>query len=206
MTITNVGSITYIPPRNAPTLFEIGIPDRTAAEFHNGDVYRHWGLYDIFDEQFPKSVNYAVGQWRQSPSQWRSDWNYAHVPSNGSHRDWTITFDVDQISTIGPNGYIRIAFASVVHCQLAIQLNGTPIQSIEDLNENDTAVYRDGIHGIYQTRSRTFSTKLLIGKGNRFVLTNQCTSRLDGIMYDYIRVELDGYQPTPPSAVAFIAQ
>jgi len=29
----NVHDIVYQPPRNGPTLWEIGIPDRTAAEF-----------------------------------------------------------------------------------------------------------------------------------------------------------------------------
>lgn len=29
----DVGSLVYEPPRDGPTLWEIGIPDRTAAEF-----------------------------------------------------------------------------------------------------------------------------------------------------------------------------
>lgn len=29
----SLGQITYAPPRNGPTLWEIGTPDRTAAEF-----------------------------------------------------------------------------------------------------------------------------------------------------------------------------
>lgn len=29
----NLGDLVYNPPRNGPTLWEIGIPDRTAAEF-----------------------------------------------------------------------------------------------------------------------------------------------------------------------------
>lgn len=33
----NVGPIVYDPPRNGPTLWEIGVPDRTAAEFNIPD-------------------------------------------------------------------------------------------------------------------------------------------------------------------------
>lgn len=33
----NVGPIVYEPPRNGPTLWEIGVPDRTAAEFYIPD-------------------------------------------------------------------------------------------------------------------------------------------------------------------------
>jgi len=35
----NLGSLVYNPPRNGPTLWEIGIPDRSAAEFHVPDPY-----------------------------------------------------------------------------------------------------------------------------------------------------------------------
>lgn len=35
----NLGSLVYKPPRNGPTLWEIGIPDRSAAEFYVPDVY-----------------------------------------------------------------------------------------------------------------------------------------------------------------------
>lgn len=29
-----IGNLVYAPPRNGPTVWEIGIPDRTAAEFY----------------------------------------------------------------------------------------------------------------------------------------------------------------------------
>lgn len=32
-----VGEIVYKPPRDGPTLWEIGVPDRTAAEFYAPD-------------------------------------------------------------------------------------------------------------------------------------------------------------------------
>lgn len=33
-----MGSLVYEPPRSGPTLWEIGIPDRTAAEFYVPDA------------------------------------------------------------------------------------------------------------------------------------------------------------------------
>lgn len=33
----NVGPLVYQPPRSGPTLWEIGVPDRTAAEFNIPD-------------------------------------------------------------------------------------------------------------------------------------------------------------------------
>lgn len=35
----SVGPIVYEPPRNGPTLWEIGVPDRTAGEFYIPDPY-----------------------------------------------------------------------------------------------------------------------------------------------------------------------
>lgn len=35
----NLGVLVYEPPRNGPTLWEIGIPDRSAAEFFVPDPY-----------------------------------------------------------------------------------------------------------------------------------------------------------------------
>lgn len=33
----SLGNLVFVPPRNGPTLWEIGIPDRTAAEFYIPD-------------------------------------------------------------------------------------------------------------------------------------------------------------------------
>ena len=33
----SLGNLVFTPPRNGPTLWEIGIPDRTAAEFYIPD-------------------------------------------------------------------------------------------------------------------------------------------------------------------------
>jgi rhamnogalacturonan endolyase len=37
--IINLNSLVYNPPRNGPTIWEIGIPDRSASEFHVPDPY-----------------------------------------------------------------------------------------------------------------------------------------------------------------------
>jgi rhamnogalacturonan endolyase len=34
----NLGDLVFLPPRSGPTLWEIGVPDRTAAEFFVPDV------------------------------------------------------------------------------------------------------------------------------------------------------------------------
>ncbi|KAJ1382159.1 Rhamnogalacturonate lyase [Sesbania bispinosa] len=56
----NLGSLVYSPPRNGPTLWEIGIPDRSAAEFYVPDPYpalmnkfRQYGLWERYTDMYP---------------------------------------------------------------------------------------------------------------------------------------------------------
>lgn len=59
----NLDSLVYRPPRNGPTLWEIGIPDRSAAEFYVPNPYPKLmnNLYkkDIRDKLAPEpNFNY----------------------------------------------------------------------------------------------------------------------------------------------------
>src|SRR6185312_4326496 len=45
-----LGSLEWKPVRHGTQLLEIGIPNRSAAEFRHGDHYWQWGLYN----EYPK--------------------------------------------------------------------------------------------------------------------------------------------------------
>ncbi|RLN29135.1 rhamnogalacturonate lyase-like isoform X1 [Panicum miliaceum] len=98
----NLGELVFSPPRSGPTLWEIGVPDRTAAEFFVPDVdprfanrlfltrttlidlfadlislhrYRQYGLWERYAELYPDSDPvFTVGQ-----SDHSKDWFFAHV-------------------------------------------------------------------------------------------------------------------------------
>ncbi|CAJ1931230.1 unnamed protein product [Sphenostylis stenocarpa] len=89
----NLDSLVYNPPRNGPTLWEIGIPDRSAAEFYvpdpnpelrnklytnlGPDKFRQYGLWARYNELYPKSdLIYTVGV-----SDYHKDWFYAQALS-----------------------------------------------------------------------------------------------------------------------------
>jgi rhamnogalacturonan endolyase len=192
----NLGKIEYQTPRFAPTLFEIGYPNRRADEYYHGDNFRQWGLYDLFPTDFPNSIQYYVNStWRQSPSQWRNDWNYAHVPVDNKSINWTIYFDVPAQNTkFGPKGYIFIAKSGACHCNLLITVNNVFIGTIA-FKDNDNSVYRDSIYGINELHSTSFASSILVPKGNKMIFGITCKARLQGIMYDYVRMELDNFQP-----------
>ncbi|CAI0405334.1 unnamed protein product [Linum tenue] len=89
---TDLGAIVYHPPRNGPTLWEIGVPDRTASEFFIpdpkpfltnklythilSDKFRQYGLWDRYTELYPHhDLVYRIGN-----SKCHQDWFFAHVP------------------------------------------------------------------------------------------------------------------------------
>ncbi|KAK4387671.1 hypothetical protein Sango_2373700 [Sesamum angolense] len=86
----DMGELVYEPPRDGPTLWEIGIPDRSAREFYipnpdaryinklyvnHPDRFRQYGLWERYSELYPKGdLVYTVGE-----SNYTTDWFFAHV-------------------------------------------------------------------------------------------------------------------------------
>ncbi|MCD7456963.1 hypothetical protein HAX54_033730 [Datura stramonium] len=87
----NLGQILFEAPRNGPNIWEIGFPDRTAAEFFIPDPlpglqnylyinstvhkFRQYGLWDRYTDLYPNGdLVYKVGV-----SDFRKDWFFAHV-------------------------------------------------------------------------------------------------------------------------------
>ncbi|CAN6584240.1 unnamed protein product [Malus baccata var. baccata] len=87
----DVDDIVYEPPRDGPTLWEIGIPDRSAAEFYvpdpnpmyinklyvnHPDRFRQYGLWERYQELYPdEDLIYSIGT-----SDYTKDWFFAQVP------------------------------------------------------------------------------------------------------------------------------
>nr|DAD23059.1 TPA_asm: hypothetical protein HUJ06_024522 [Nelumbo nucifera] len=72
----DLGTLVHESPRDAPTLWEIGVPDRSAAEFFipnldsryvnplyiNQDRFRQYGLWDKYGLMYPyQYLAYTVG-------------------------------------------------------------------------------------------------------------------------------------------------
>ncbi|XP_066393217.1 uncharacterized protein [Miscanthus floridulus] len=89
--IVDLGDLVFEPPRSGPTLWEIGVPDRTAAEFYIPDAdpkyssrlfltkdrYRQYGLWERYAAMYPVTngdLVFTVGKSNHS-----RDWFFAHV-------------------------------------------------------------------------------------------------------------------------------
>ncbi|KAL2498987.1 Rhamnogalacturonate lyase family protein [Abeliophyllum distichum] len=203
-----LGSLVYDPPRNGPTLWEIGIPDRTAAEYfvpdpnptlmnqlyvNHGEKFRQYGLWDRYTELYPlQDLVYTVGV-----SNYQTDWYFAQVNRNTGNKiyvptTWKILFDLDNIDEQG-NYTLQLALASATDAELQVRMNdpSTEIPHFSTgLIGKDNAIARHGIHGLYWLYSVSVPGSLLLTGTNIVFLTqSRGASPWKGIMYDYIRLE-----------------
>ncbi|XP_019237627.1 PREDICTED: probable rhamnogalacturonate lyase B isoform X3 [Nicotiana attenuata] len=205
----DVGELVYEPPRSGPTLWEIGIPDRSAAEFYIPDPnpqyinklylnqpahrFRQYGLWERYADLYPdQDLVYIVGS-----SDYRKDWFYAQVTRRVGDRafepiTWQIIFSLDSIHQTG-NYTLRIALSSATQSILEVRVNdaeANPPHFSSGLIGSDNAVARHGIHGLYWLFNVEVAAGQLI-QGQNIIYLKQAwsVSALHGIMYDYIRLE-----------------
>ncbi|XP_075089667.1 uncharacterized protein LOC107815910 [Nicotiana tabacum] len=211
---TRLQTLMYNPPRNGPTLWEIGIPDRTAAEFfipnpqpklqnqlyieHYAEKFRQYGLWDRYTELYPNDdLIYTVGS-----SNYQTDWFFAHVnrytfndEGNKTYipTTWQIAFDLQEVEK--PSNYtLQLALASTNEAELQIRVNDQDADHVPNFTTGligkDNAIARHGIHGLYWLYSidvpgSVFAT----GKNVIFLKQSRGSSPWSGLMYDYIRLE-----------------
>jgi rhamnogalacturonan endolyase len=183
----NLGQLIWKPVRYGRQLWDIGIPNRSAEEFRHGDHYWQWGLYQLYPQEFPNDVNFVVGN-----SDWRRDWNYAQPPRPDGKGGWTSTtwriqFDMAQI----PQGTatLRLAICGARGGPVDVSVNGHSIGSTGELPESGV-MHRDGIRGTEIERNLRFNANLLIAGKNVIELKKNAHSWVDGVLYDYVRLEV----------------
>ncbi|GMY07750.1 rhamnogalacturonate lyase B-like [Fagus crenata] len=199
--------LVFEPPRDGPTLWEIGIPDRSAAEFYipdpdpkyinklyvnHPDRYRQYGLWERYAELYPDGdLVYTVGV-----SDYKKDWFFAQVTRKVGDdtyegTTWQINFKLDQMDTTG-SYTLRLALATAHVSELQVRVNdpktSPPLFSTGVIGHDNT-IARHGIHGLYRLYSVEVPSTLLVDGNNTIFLTHIGTDALQGIMYDYIRFE-----------------
>ncbi|KAL6184532.1 hypothetical protein ACLB2K_045933 [Fragaria x ananassa] len=208
-----MGELVYEPPRDGPTLWEIGIPDRSAAEFYvpdpnskyinslfvnHPDRFRQYGLWDRYTELYPDAdLVYTVGV-----SDYSKDWFFAQVTrKKGDNKyqgtTWQIKFKLDDVDQNGTYK-LRVAIASATLSELQVRVNNpkaNPPLFTSGLIGKDNSIARHGIHGLYWLYKVDIPNSQLVQGDNTIFLTQpRSTGPFQGIMYDYIRLE------GPPSA------
>lgn len=199
--------LVYEPPRNGPTLWEIGIPDRTAAEFYvpdpnptlinplyknHPDKFRQYGLWNRYTDLFPNGdLIFTVGV-----SDYRSNWFFAQLNRNVGKETykgttWQIVFELKNLIS-SANYTLQLALASASNMELQVRFNDQSSKPAftTGLIGRDNAIARHGIHGLYWFYSINVpSTLLLHGKNVIYLTQTRATDAFQGLMYDYIRLE-----------------
>lgn len=183
----SIGEIRWKPDRAGPTLWEIGIPDRSAAEFRNGDRYWEWGNYLKFKSDFPKGVNYVVGE-----SDWTKDWHLCQpldLSPDGTvlgASTWTVRFPLERIPAHGARLRVSIC-GSRDGAMLRLRMNGSEIGGFP-LPENGT-MHRDSHRGAWFELPFDISADKLREGENVLEFRLHGRAWHQGVLYDYIRME-----------------
>lgn len=195
----SLGALEWHPVRHGRQIWEIGVPDRTAREFFHGDDYWHWGLYLDYPKEFPSDVNFIIGK-----SDWRKDWNFCQVPRNedgtrGSGTTWSVTFGLPS----APHGKatLRLAFAGASARNVQVTVNEQSAGNTGPLPDTGT-IRRDAIRGYWFEREVPFDATLLKDGKNVLKLTIPAGGVMNGVEYDYLRLELDENASAPKSEQA----
>ncbi|XP_059624760.1 probable rhamnogalacturonate lyase B isoform X4 [Cornus florida] len=203
-----LGDLIYYPLRSGPTLWEIGVPDRTAAEFYvpdpastlmnrlynnHTDKFRQYGLWDRYTDLYPNNdLIYTVGV-----SDYKKDWFFAHVNRNLGNKTyvsttWQIVFDLKNVNPMGTYT-LRLALASATMAELQVRLNDPKVARpnfTTGLIGRENAIARHGIHGLYRLYNVDISgSKLSNGRNIIFLTQSRGSGPFMGVMYDYIRFE-----------------
>ena len=190
----SLGKLSWQPVRFGKQLWDIGIPNRNGSEFFKGDDYFHWGWYLEYPKLFPNDVNYVIGK-----SDFRKDWFFEQVPHNenptnttgtgqGRSTTWTISFNLPT----APHGKatLRLAICGVGTRTLTATVNDHSLGNVSNLVYNAT-IGRDGIGGYWMEHNLPFDASLMKAGTNSLKLTIPAGSLTSGILYDYLRLELD---------------
>ena len=197
-----LGDVVWSPTRTAPTIWEIGIPDRSAKEFKHGTDWwtsntypnTNWAKFMDYTIDFPNDVNFTIGQ-----SNIATDWNFVQNYDNtiqAATPNWQVNFNLTTVPTVGSTAAIYTAFAAAYNSALIVKVNGTLITSSTGAyppNQSDAKI-RKGIHGAFGDLRLTFAANLLKAGSNviNFTIRNTGGATVGDIMYDYVRLEASG--------------
>ena len=196
----NLGRIAWTPIRRGRQVWEIGTPNRDAREFFYGDRFFLQDLAGQYPKLFPNDVTFRIGQ--SDPAK---DWFFQHTPrledgqasgyrdffgysGRGRETPYRIVFNIPRAGK--GRATLRIATSGTGSATtLGVTVNGKPAGSLP--------LPGDGVMTRHQMSARwyefevPFDGSLLQAGENALVLTVPAGPLTSGVIYDYLRLELD---------------
>lgn len=194
-----LGTLEWKPLRYGEQVWEIGVPNRNASEFFKAEEHRDPEISLKYAQLFPNDISFEIGK-----SDWSKDWFFQHVPHNtdpdakvlpffgiraiGKATPYEIVFDMDK--AVEGEAVLRLAMCATSVRALDINVNGKQAGSFPLKQTGDNVIVRHGSHGIWYETSFAFDAALLKAGRNSLTITLPEGSINNGVMYDYLRLEL----------------
>ncbi|MBI5766173.1 MAG: lyase [Verrucomicrobia bacterium] len=195
----DLGQLQWTPVRRGRPLWEVGIPNRNGSEFAGAEKFWVPEKPLEYATRFPHDVNFVIGQ--SDPAK---DWWFQHVPHNedpsaksrpffgittpGRATPFKISFDLP--AAVRGTAVLRVAVAGSNTREVAVSVNGADVGKIDRLPA-EGVITRHSIQGLWNEREVTFDARLLKPGANSLVLTVPAGPVNNGVIYDYLRLELD---------------
>jgi rhamnogalacturonan endolyase len=196
----DLGRLTWTPVRRGRQIWEIGTPNRTATEFFYGDRFFLTALAEEYPKLFPNDVTFRIGQ--SDPAK---DWFFQHTPhleagqasgyrdffgysGRGRATPYRILFTLPKAGK--GRATLRIATSGTGSATtLGVTVNGKPAGSLP--LPGDGVMTRHQISARWYEFEVPFDAALLQAGENSLVITVPEGSLNSGVIYDYLRLELD---------------
>jgi rhamnogalacturonan endolyase len=199
----DLGELVWVPERRGVQIWEIGTPNRTATEFVGGDRFFEPDIALLYASSFPGDVTFTIGESRAS-----ADWFFAHLPHpvasdagvdsvrgasiDGRATPFTIRFTLDAPPT--GTATLRLAISGTGTRSITVDANGEALGSIM-LGSGDGVIARHQIQGLWYERELRFDAAKLKAGQNTMTLRVPAGTLTAGVVYDYLRLEIDAPSP-----------
>lgn len=195
----DLGKLTWTPVRHGKQVWEVGIPNFNAKEFTYGDKYFDFESQLQYARMFPNDVNFVIGK-----SDVSRDWFYQQLPhatddtsrvtgnqgasGNGRATPYNIRFEMPS----APKGKatLRVAICGGGARQVDVTVNDQSAGQLPAPGGGDV-ITRHGIQGPWAERNIVFDASLMKQGSNVLTLTVPAGPINSGVLYDYVRLELD---------------
>jgi rhamnogalacturonan endolyase len=202
----DLGKLEWTPVRHGKQLWDIGMPNRNGSEFFMGEAFADPEISLKYARLFPSDVNYVIGK-----SDFRKDWFFQHVPHNedataravpfagvrsrGRATPFTITFNLSD----PPRGKatLHLAICGTGARAINVTVNDQAAGRVDRLI-GDGAIARHSSHGLWYERELAFDASLLKKGANVLKLIVPAGPVNNGVIYDYLRLELDESASSTP--------
>ena len=201
----DLGNLNWTPVRRGRQLWEIGIPNRNGSEFFKGSEYADPTISLQYATLFPDDVQFVIGT-----SDFAKSWFFQHVPHNedpnaralpffgvrGSGRATPFSIAFDLPNAPGGKATLRLAICGTGARQIEVTVNDQPAGVIDRLT-GDGAIARHSIQGLWYERELAFDAALMKQGPNKLQLIVPAVPINNGLIYDYLRLELNEQVAAP---------